>query len=250
MKLTVLGSSGSWPPPGGATSGYLVTHQGFRLWIDLGTGTLARAQAHVSPTEIDAALITHAHPDHSVDLHMLFYARLFAPEPLPLLPVFMPPGAFDRIAAAVGEHARQMRRMFDIREVEPGASLPVGPFHIRTRPMRHSVPTLGLRLEAGERALAYTADTAPTDQIEAIAAGSDLFLAEATYLERDRRAPLHLTAREAGDFAARAAVDRLILTHLWPTIDREAALGEAARLFPGEVSVAAEGLRLRVGAGD
>jgi ribonuclease BN (tRNA processing enzyme) len=48
VQFTVLGSTGSWPSAGRATSGYLVAHEGFNFWIDLGTGTLARLQAHLA----------------------------------------------------------------------------------------------------------------------------------------------------------------------------------------------------------
>lgn len=244
MELIVLGSSGSWPSPGAATSGYLLTHDGFNLWIDMGTGTLARLQEHLSHVDVHAALITHAHPDHYVDIHTLFYARVFHPEPLPPLPVFTPSEAFDRIACAVDQRtAAAMRKTFDLREVDPGGSIDIGPFRLHTRPMRHTVPTLGLRVEAAGHVMAYTADTAPTTEIGAIARGSDLLLAEATYLEVDQRAPLHLSARQAGEFADRAATRRLVLTHMWPTVDSEAARTQAMEAFSGPVTVAVEGLR-------
>ncbi len=220
-------------------------HEGFNLWIDMGTGTLARLEDHIPHARVDAALISHAHPDHCVDLHMLFYARSFYPDPLPPLPLFMPPTAFALVASAVTERTQAaMGRTFDLREIEPGASFEVGPFHVDTRPMRHTLPTLGLRLQAGEQVLAYTADTAATEEIERIAHGSDLFLAEATYLQHDARAPLHLSAREAGEFAARADTGRLLLTHIWPTVDPEVARAHAAEAFSGLVTVAVEGLRL------
>lgn len=248
MELIVLGASGSWPAPGGATSGYLLSHEGYNLWIDMGTGTLARVQEHVSHAQVHAAVISHSHPDHYVDLHTLFYARFFHPEPLAPLPVFMPSEAFDRISCAVGQRtAAAMRETFDVREVEPGASFDLGPFRLQTRPMRHTVPTLGLRVEADGQVLAYTGDTAPTEEIEAIARESALLLAEATYLDVDQRAPLHLSARRAGEFAARSAAARLVLTHLWPTIDPERARTEAMATFPGRVTLAVEGLRLDLG---
>jgi ribonuclease BN (tRNA processing enzyme) len=245
VQLIVLGSSGSWPSRSRATSGYLLTHDGFNLWVDVGTGTLARLQEHVSHVEVHAVLISHAHPDHYVDLHTLFYARFFHPEPLPPLPLFLPSGAFDRITCAVGEGtAAAMRETFDVQEVDPGASFDIGPFRLFSRPMRHTVPTLGLRLEADGEVMAYTADTAPTEEIEAIARASDLLLAEATYLEVDERAPLHLSARQAGEFAARSASGRLVLTHIWPTVDPEAARAQAMETFGGQVTVAVDGLRL------
>jgi ribonuclease BN (tRNA processing enzyme) len=244
----VLGACGSWPSPGRATSGYLLSHDGFNIWIDMGTGTLARLQQHVAHERVDAVLISHTHPDHYVDLHMLFYARSFHPEPLSPLPLFMPRGSFDPIVSAVGGRtAEAMRKTFDLREVDPEGSLDLGPFRVQTRPMRHTIPTLGMRLEAGGRVVAYTADTAATEEIERIAGGSTLLLAEATYLELDRRAPLHLSAREAGQFATRAGVDHLVLTHIWPTVDPEAARAHAMAEFGGEVTVAQEGLRFDLG---
>ena len=62
MELLVLGACGSWPAPGRATSGYLLTHDGFNLWIDLGTGTLARLQEHITHVAVDAALISQRTP--------------------------------------------------------------------------------------------------------------------------------------------------------------------------------------------
>ena len=77
MELRVLGASGSWPVPAQPTSGYLVTDSGFVLWIDLGTGTFAKLQEVMSQVDIGALAITHAHPDHFVDLYSVFYARFF-----------------------------------------------------------------------------------------------------------------------------------------------------------------------------
>ena len=39
MRLTVLGSSGTWPTPGRPASGYLISHEGTRVWVDAGPGT-------------------------------------------------------------------------------------------------------------------------------------------------------------------------------------------------------------------
>ncbi len=59
MELTVLGCSGTWPNADTATSGYLLQHDGFNLWIDAGTGTLANLQRHIDFGHIDGILISH-----------------------------------------------------------------------------------------------------------------------------------------------------------------------------------------------
>ena len=54
MRLTVLGSSGTFAGPDDACSGYLVEHDGFRLVMDVGPGTLANLQRHLPLDRIDA----------------------------------------------------------------------------------------------------------------------------------------------------------------------------------------------------
>ena len=68
VTLTVLGCDGSWPGPGGAASGYLVRVGGTCLVLDAGPGTFAVLQTLVDPSEIDAVVISHHHPDHWTDL--------------------------------------------------------------------------------------------------------------------------------------------------------------------------------------
>jgi ribonuclease BN (tRNA processing enzyme) len=114
--------------------------------------------------------------------------------------------------------------------------------------MRHSVPTLGVRVEAGGSALTYSADTGPTEELVRLGRGSDLLVAEASWqTDGIDRPPIHLTAREAGEMATRAECGRLVLTHIRPYLDRDRSRDEAAGTFGGEVLVATEGLTVEVG---
>jgi ribonuclease BN (tRNA processing enzyme) len=53
---------------------------------------------------------------------------------------------------------------------------------------------------------------------------------------------LHLTGRQAGQHAARAGVDQLVLTHLVPWNDEDRTLDEAGQAFAGVLSLAAPGI--------
>ena len=44
MKLTIIGFWGGYPKKNGASSGYLLEHDGFNLLIDCGSGVLAKMQ--------------------------------------------------------------------------------------------------------------------------------------------------------------------------------------------------------------
>jgi ribonuclease BN (tRNA processing enzyme) len=92
VELTVLGSSGTWPPGGGATCGYLVSHEGTVLWLDAGTGTFANLQLHMEVRDIAAIVITHGHPDHFVDVVPAFYARYYGGLGDSGLPFYCPEG--------------------------------------------------------------------------------------------------------------------------------------------------------------
>jgi ribonuclease BN (tRNA processing enzyme) len=244
MRLVVLGAHGTWPLPGGATSGYLLQHDGFNLWVDLGTGTLANLQRHVGLLDVGAAVISHRHPDHLVDLYPFFYARLFHPERPAGLPLFAAPEVLDRVRALVSDQgAADMARVFDHRMVEPGQEFRAGPFRVRTAPMYHPVPTLGMRVEAGGKAVAYSADTGPTEELVQLARGADVLVSEATWPDPPADGPpTHLSGAQAGEHAARAGVGRLVLTHIWPTYDPSAVAERAAGRFDGPVILAEEGL--------
>jgi ribonuclease BN (tRNA processing enzyme) len=248
MKLTVLGAHGTWPLPGGATTGYLVRHGGFSLWVDLGTGTFANLQRHVDILDVDALVISHRHPDHLLDLYPFFYARLFHPETPRGLPFHAAPEVFDHLRALLSDQgADQLGEVFDMRTVEPGESFEAGPLRIRTAPMQHPVPTFGMRIEADGSVLAYSADTGPTETLVELGRDANLLLSEATWQDPPTGArSIHLSGGQAGEHAARAGAARLMLTHIWPTVDRATVAERARGTFGGDVLLAEEGLEVEL----
>jgi ribonuclease BN (tRNA processing enzyme) len=56
-----------------------------------------------------------------------------------------------------------------------------------------------------------------------------------------------MSARQAGEHAARAGVGSLILTHIWPTLDPEDSRAEASGAFDEEIEIARGGRRWKVG---
>ncbi len=91
------------------------------------------------------------------------------------------------------------------------------------------------------RRIVFSGDTRPAPRIEEAAAGADLLVHEATFLERDRaladRAG-HTTAAQAGALAARAGVGLLALTHRSSRYPREEVLAEAREAFAATVAPA------------
>ncbi len=249
MELTVLGSGGTWPRPAGATSGYLVRHEGFNLWMDAGTGTFARLQEHIGIADIHAVLITHAHPDHFVDVYPAFYARHYGGLGEPGIPLVAPEDFWGHMADLVSEDGRDVAATsFDVRGTPPGADFELGPFRIRSYKMTHIGPqALGYRIEVDGKVLAYTGDSGPCEEVVELAKDADLFLCEATWKHDDGLLPFHMSAHQAGEHAARAGADTLVLTHIWPTLDPEDSRAEAGGPFDGTIEVARGGRRWKVG---
>ncbi len=249
MELIVLGSGGTWPRTAGATSGYLLRHDGFNVWIDAGTGTFSRLQEHIPISNIGGVLITHAHPDHFVDVYPCFYARHYGGLGEPGLPLYAPEDFWGHMSGLVSEDGKDVAGIaFDVRGTSAGAEFELGPFRISAFEMTHiGVQSLGYRIEAGGSVLAYTGDTGPSDQVLKLAENADTFLCEATWRHAEDLLPFHMSARQAAEHAAKAGADTLVLTHIWPTLDTEGSRAEAAEVFERKIEVARGGMRLQVG---
>lgn len=85
--------------------------------------------------------------------------------------------------------------------------------------------------------LTYTTDTRPTNSIKKNAKGSDLFICEGMYGEKEKAAKAveykHMTFYEAAELAKAADVKELWLTHYSPSMTyAEAYMEEVRRIFP------------------
>ena len=245
----MLGTSGTWPPAGGATCGFLVSQDGAHLWLDAGTGTFANLQGHIAIADISAMMITHGHSDHFVDMLPCFYARHYGGLGPPALPFYSPKGFVDLAALLVSEDGRDvMRQAYAFTTVHPRNEFDVGPFHITAFAMAHvGVEALGFRIESDGAVLAYTGDTGPSPEVVEMARDADVFLAEATYQDHMNVLPFHLSATQAGEHATAAGVGKLLLTHFLPGVDRELSRREAAVTFDGELDLTIEGQKIKVG---
>jgi ribonuclease BN (tRNA processing enzyme) len=105
---------------------------------------------------------------------------------------------------------------------------------------------MAVELSDGDKRMVYTADTGPGWSVSEFGAGADLVLSEASYQRDFHGDPHHLTAEEAGRAAAEAGARRLVITHLWPTLDPLVSVAEAEDGFGGEVTLAAPHLQVRV----
>lgn len=244
MNLTVLGCSGTFPGPLSGCSAYLMEHDGFRLMLDCGYGAVGALQRHGGLLDLDAVVITHLHADHCIDLVGYAYARRYHPTERPgPLAVYGPDGTRDRICLAVdSRRADWLEEVYDWRPLGD-APTQVGPFALTPWRTAHPIECYALRVEAGGRTLAYSADTGPCAALVEAARDVDTFLCEASFVETDDNpAGIHLTGLQAGRAATQAGARRLLLTHLVPWHDEAQVLAEAKCGFDGPLALARDGV--------
>lgn len=87
----------------------------------------------------------------------------------------------------------------------------------------------------------YSTDTRPTDSIRENAAGSDLFICEGMYGEKDKQKKAkeykHMTFYEAAQIAKDADVAEMWLTHYSPSLTKpEEYMDEVRAIFPRTVA--------------
>ncbi|MCD0451392.1 MBL fold metallo-hydrolase [Actinocorallia sp. API 0066] len=247
MRVTVIGCSGSFPGPDSPASCYLFEDEGFSLLLDFGNGALGALQRHHDLYGVDAIAISHLHADHCMDLCGYYVARKYCPSGTkPKIPVYGPPNSAMRMAEAYDlELDPGMTDTFDFVPLAP--TITAGPFEISVRPVNHVIESYGFRVTSRGKTVAYSGDTGRTDVLVDLARDADLFLCEASFLDGDNPPDLHLSAREAAEYADRAGVGRLVLTHLVPWNDAERSMVEAKDgKYSGPIDLARSGAVYRL----
>ena len=236
FTLTVLGCSGTYAGPGDACSGYLVRTASTTVVVDLGSGALANLQRHTGIVDLDAVVLTHEHPDHWLDLPLLRNALRYVFD-VGGLPVHGTAGT-ERLARSM---MAELAPTFDWHTIDARSTVTIGDIRFAFGETDHPVETLAVRAEARGRTLLYSADTGAGWRPEPLADGVDTLLCEASFAPDDEDSFQHLSARQAGAYAAGMDAGRLLLTHVPPGVDRGGQRARAAAAYAGDVGVVAVG---------
>ena len=228
MKLTVLGNWSPYPVPGESCSGYLLEVDDKKILLECGNGVVSRLHNYSFTWELDLAIVTHLHPDHSGDLPLLrsavnvgmLYNYCHAK-----LPVYITEKPAERF-----EHMRSFADGLDFRYIDDleGSGLirktKLHDIDISFMPVEHSIPAFAVSIEKDGKKLVYTSDTEYMTALEDFAHKANLLLCEATVMEKNKTYAegRHLTTKQAGELAKRAEVKQLVATHFFPEYDSAA----------------------------
>jgi len=228
MKLVLLGTTGYHPNDRRQTACFMIPELG--IVLDAGTA-MYRVRSFLQTSELDIFL-THAHLDHVVGITFLF--DIVRDKNLRRVTVH---AAADKLAAI--ERHLLAKELFpvappcDFRPLESQVVL-AGGGRLTHFPLAHPGSALGFRLDWPGHSLAYVTDTTAkrdAPYLEAIR-GVDLLLHECYFADEQRElAELtgHSVVTAVAELARAADVGKLVLVHIDPMADEDAALLKTAR---------------------
>jgi ribonuclease BN (tRNA processing enzyme) len=251
MRLTVLGTGTARPVADTPASGVLVQTAAAAVLFDIGSGVAAKLEAVLGATNLTGLVVGHYHADHWIDLAPLRYRFPWGePAPKPL-PIFLPPGApekLEHLAAAINERPRFFDVAFEVTEYVSDEPFRIGDLTITPHPVGHYVPawSMEIRADSGER-IVYAGDMGPSEAIVELAREADLLILEATLengaFDDARRG--HLSTEEALDHVRRSGARRGLLVH-YPS-ERRDAIARLCAESGLPVEPARSGMTLEVG---
>ncbi len=247
-RMVILGSGTALPDYDRDNTSMVWDTPGGALLIDCGGRAYQQLlRAGIEPASLRAVFLTHAHPDHIYGVPALVF-HLWLSGYKRTLPIR---GNATAIAVA--------RRLCDALELERnGHMCPVewiiideadeqlvettADYRLWTAPVRHSIPCLAVKIEDLHtgRMLVHSSDTEPFDEFIHFARGSHTLIHEATTSD-PHGGHGHTTPRQAGEIAASAGVERLVLIHFsaqYTMPEVEAIKEVRAAGFHGETVIA------------
>lgn len=219
--VTIVGSGDAFASGGRFQSGYVIDAGGAKILVEAApTALSALKQASIRPADLDFVLISHLHGDHFAGLPFLILEYIYESPRRRNLVIAGPPQLEQRTwrlfrTMYPSTDASKVARRLKFIALRPNGSIALGPARVDALRVSHTTVgiSLALRVAVGGMTIAFSGDTAWTEELVPFVAGADLFLCECTYftpVAGARHLDYRLLAKRHNEFK----VGRMILTHL------------------------------------
>ncbi len=222
MTVTVrfVGSGDSFGSGGRFQTCMLVDGPGIRFAIDFGaTSLVALRQQGIEHNSIDAILLSHLHGDHCGGVPFLLMDAMLGARrtrPLTIAGPSQTQSRMHEISEVLfpGMHVMQPRFPLTYIEMPLGLPTQVQDLVVTPQPARHTSTTnpTALRVEVGDKIIAYTGDGEFTEEMAQVGQGADLLIAECYFYQKPVK--WHLNYPELAANESAFGAKRIILTHM------------------------------------
>ncbi len=244
MEIFFLGTGTSIPHPEHSPAGLILKAGDQCLLLDIGPGTLGRLHyAGIAYHQIDRLLLTHLHPDHTLDLATLLLAFNYAPGAERTSSFCITGGRdlqafFERLVALYPEVA-PVSFVLEFQQVYRD-QFRVGELSVSCAPTGHTADSIGYRVEDGQHAVVYSGDAGRNGELCELATGADLLVTECSF-PSGWETEDHLNADSVGTIAQQAGVKALGIVHCYPPARAVDLVEQIHRRYDGQVFLAHDG---------
>ncbi len=232
--------------------------------VDFGPGVVRRATAaHLKPSSLRIAFVTHLHSDHTAGLPDLLLTPWTLERAVPL-ELYGPKGlramanhiekayrADIKIRATGSEPSNKTGYRVVVREIKPGVVYRDQNVTVTAVNVPHGEwkESYAYRFDTADgRGIVISGDTGPTEAVADLCHGCDVLVHEvystAGFARRPKEwqqyhAKYHTSSAQLAEIARKANPKLLVLTHLlsWGTTDKD-LLSEVTSRYPGKVVIA------------
>ncbi|HET7011642.1 MAG TPA: MBL fold metallo-hydrolase, partial [Anaerolineales bacterium] len=189
-KLILLGTASAVADEDHENTHMVIVGQDGAVLIDcVASPRIRLGRAGIVLDDIGDLIVTHFHPDHVSGVPLLLMNMWLSGRRKPLR-IYGLHHCLERLEDMMGfYHWEKWPRFFPVAfhrlpEQERVLVLEKDGYRILASPVRHLVPTIGLRIESdqaeGVKVVAYSCDTEPTPSVVHLASGADVLLHESS----------------------------------------------------------------------
>jgi len=151
MRLTFLGTAGSWPTKERSASAIALDMEKELILLDCGEGTQRQFfQSSASFMRVRRVFVTHFHGDHFLGLPGLIQSMCLNHRTEPL-DIYGPPDAEEMVDRVLKMGYFTLRFPVTVHPLSPGASVELDGYTVRSTAAIHPVPSLAYRVEEGPK---------------------------------------------------------------------------------------------------
>lgn len=272
MEIKVLGTVSPKCYDNKNCPGYLINTGNKKILLDCGNGSTKYINTPEELSDI-IIIISHLHRDHWGDLLSLGYdsyvlhnlgilkdrVKVYIPEYDPeekLISTYLDPITRDLCQTTKNDSIADYEFLLNLGEEQflefitynKETKLKIDDMEIDFSENPHQIHSYSIRVKDKDTTVVYSGDTGfKNNTLTALATNADLLICESTFLSNQpKKLDYHLTTTEAATIAKDANVKRLLLTHFYPTIEKDEYVKEALEVF-GNTEAAEEGKVLKIG---
>ncbi len=246
-KITFLGTASAVPDVTHHNAHFILEAGQRKVLVDCSGNPIVRLEeAGVDPLALTDVILTHFHPDHvnGLPLMLMDLWLMGREQPLTLHGQDADLEKVQKLMALFEWESWTGCYPIELHALPTEEMTPVladEELTIVASPVCHMIPAIGLRMTMPEGIVTYSTDTGPCDPVIRLAMGANVLIHEAAGLAMG-----HTSAAQAGEVAAQAGVDTLVLIHYPPQADPEELAAEAGATFSGDVLVAEDLMALEL----